>query len=129
MKKDYRLVSIDKDGKRSEETFTSKKLGLEAFTGKQVSRLLHRVTLITDAGEGEKVVKEKAVCANCGDLTNFGNAVGDRDKRGWCTPCYEFHRKNSPNDKHKHVDDAAWKDMEKGIYKRTLYDGRAPGPE
>lgn len=31
----------------------------------------------------------QAICKNCGEPTNFGNATADRIAKGWCTPCFK----------------------------------------
>jgi len=38
--------------------------------------------------------KNEARCKNCGDITHFGNATGDREHKGWCRPCYEYWKKH-----------------------------------
>lgn len=35
-----------------------------------------------------KKVSKKARCSNCGDETSLGNAVGERQSKGYCVPCY-----------------------------------------
>lgn len=39
----------------------------------------------------EKTTKER--CANCGDWTHFGNAVGERARRKWCGRCWKQYDK------------------------------------
>ena len=38
---------------------------------------------------------KKAPCENCGDMTNFGNATGDRAKIKWCAPCFKMRERYS----------------------------------
>ena len=34
-------------------------------------------------------------CKNCEQPTNFGNAVPEREKLGWCEACYSYWLKNT----------------------------------
>lgn len=45
----------------------------------------------------EKIDKRRP-CANCGDLTHFGNAIGAREKLGWCGACWRVREKNCRQD-------------------------------
>lgn len=42
--------------------------------------------------------KPKPICKNCGNETNFTNAVGDREALGWCNPCWSYRNRNLHED-------------------------------
>lgn len=47
-------------------------------------------------------------CANCGDWTVFGNAVGGREKLKWCGPCWRQREKYMRID--NKTGEQVWKD-------------------
>ena len=36
--------------------------------------------------------KPKDKCSNCGDFTNFGNAIPERQKLKMCADCYKYYK-------------------------------------
>jgi hypothetical protein len=38
-------------------------------------------------------------CSNCGNWTCFGVAVGEREARKWCRPCWKQYLKNAAANK------------------------------
>jgi hypothetical protein len=57
-------------------------------------------------------------CTNCGDRTILKTATGERQKRGWCTPCMaqynRYHRVN------KKTGQEFWAEPNT-LYERTKY--------
>lgn len=65
-------------------------------------------------------MKAKDKCANCGNETNFGRAIGERAKLRWCADCYRYRQRNERTDSNGKM---WWRDGP-GCSARTPYDGR-----
>ena len=65
--------------------------------------------------------KPKPRCKNCGDeYHNTKNAVGERESKGWCVPCFAQWKK------YRHVNNRGeeyWVNANQGVG-RTPYGGR-----
>jgi hypothetical protein len=74
-------------------------------------------------GSSRKKKVKKRPCANCGAPTSFANAIGEREKLGWCPGCFEQREKESFVNKDG---ERVWR-THKSIVRPTPFDsGRGP---
>lgn len=80
---------------------------------------------IPEPGE-KKATRRRTPCRNCGTPTSFANAKGDREKLGWCGPCFDQREKESFPDENV---EGGRRYRNRSITRRTPFDGRLPKGE
>lgn len=66
-------------------------------------------------------MKNPVKCKNCGDETNFKNAVGEREALGWCAPCFQYRQKHL---RERNDGSTYWVDNPGDIVRKTPFDSR-----